>query len=240
MQYPNITEDQIQDRCTKKVFARGEDYFYNEMIENAMFHGAFRQCSMGASPNTTPSSRQTYSLTTPGLNRRSPLLRHRYSIWSNSAVSAFFLSQVHPERATWPTVQRSWDAFLDAHSSFDSWLAAMIKFSKSLFAIQPRSMVRSRWHQRVDHVLRKLPTKEPRKLFSYREVDHPSVLVQAIVFPDELMGSFYDGCDIFSACYLADRLDPKLDQLHRQAVDLRELIARRRAATDEGNETPGA
>ena len=39
MQYPNITEDQIQDRCTKQVFARGEGYFYNEMIENAMFHG---------------------------------------------------------------------------------------------------------------------------------------------------------------------------------------------------------
>jgi uncharacterized Zn finger protein len=38
MQYPDITEDQIQDRCTKPVFARGEDYFYNEMIENAMFH----------------------------------------------------------------------------------------------------------------------------------------------------------------------------------------------------------
>ena len=38
MQYPNITEDQIQDRCTEVVFARGEDYFYNEAIENAMFH----------------------------------------------------------------------------------------------------------------------------------------------------------------------------------------------------------
>jgi len=40
MQYPNITEDQIQERCTKKVFARGEDYFYQEMIENPMFHGS--------------------------------------------------------------------------------------------------------------------------------------------------------------------------------------------------------
>ncbi|MDE0556390.1 MAG: SWIM zinc finger family protein, partial [Candidatus Poribacteria bacterium] len=40
MQYPNITEDQIKDRCTQKVFARGEDYFYEEAIENAMFHGS--------------------------------------------------------------------------------------------------------------------------------------------------------------------------------------------------------
>ena len=40
MQYPKLTEDQIQDRCTKQVFARGEDYFYNEAIENPMFHGS--------------------------------------------------------------------------------------------------------------------------------------------------------------------------------------------------------
>lgn len=39
MQYPDITEEQIQERCTKKVFARGEGYFYNESIENPMFHG---------------------------------------------------------------------------------------------------------------------------------------------------------------------------------------------------------
>ena len=39
MQYPDLTEDQIQDRCTGAVFTRGEDYFYNEAIENPMFHG---------------------------------------------------------------------------------------------------------------------------------------------------------------------------------------------------------
>ena len=38
MQYPEITEAQIKDRCTKKVFTRGENYFYQEAIENAMFH----------------------------------------------------------------------------------------------------------------------------------------------------------------------------------------------------------
>ena len=39
MQYPDITEDLIQERCTQQVFARGEGYFYNEAIENPMFHG---------------------------------------------------------------------------------------------------------------------------------------------------------------------------------------------------------
>lgn len=39
MQYPNITEEQIQERCTKNVFSRGEGYFYDEMIENPIFHG---------------------------------------------------------------------------------------------------------------------------------------------------------------------------------------------------------
>ena len=38
MQYLDLTEDQIQERCTKKVFSRGEGYFYQEAIENAIFH----------------------------------------------------------------------------------------------------------------------------------------------------------------------------------------------------------
>ena len=36
MQYPELTEDQIRDRCERQVFLRGEGYFYNEMIENAI------------------------------------------------------------------------------------------------------------------------------------------------------------------------------------------------------------
>ena len=38
MQYPDITEDQIQDRCTKPVFSRGESYFHEGAIENPIFH----------------------------------------------------------------------------------------------------------------------------------------------------------------------------------------------------------
>ena len=36
MQYPELTEDQIRDRCERQVFVRGEGYFYDEMIENAI------------------------------------------------------------------------------------------------------------------------------------------------------------------------------------------------------------
>ena len=52
MQYPDITEDQIQDRCTKQVFARGEGYFYEEMIENAMFHGSTLSATCQGSEDT--------------------------------------------------------------------------------------------------------------------------------------------------------------------------------------------
>ena len=38
MQLPQLTLDQIQERCTKQVFSRGEGYFHNEAIENAIFH----------------------------------------------------------------------------------------------------------------------------------------------------------------------------------------------------------
>ena len=52
MQYPKITEDQIQDRCTKQVFARGEGYFYQEMIENAIFHGSTLSATCQGSEDT--------------------------------------------------------------------------------------------------------------------------------------------------------------------------------------------
>ena len=150
---------------------------------------------------------------------------------------SLFLSQVHPDRATWPTVQSLWDAFLDGHSPFVSPLTAMLKFSKGLFAIAPRALLRTRWHQRVDDVLRQLPRRTPRRRgYSGTVVDHPSTLVQAIASPGDLMGSFYDGCDIFAACYLAERPGVQIDQLHREAADLREEIARRRARTDDEEE----
>ena len=152
---------------------------------------------------------------------------------------SLLLSQVHPERATWPTVQRLWDGFLDANNPFVSQLAAMLHFSKGLFAIAPRSILRTGWHQRVDHVLGQLPTRAPRRRwYPERVVDHPSALVQAIASPYGLMRSFYDGCDIFAACYLAERPGFQIDQLHRQAIDIRDHIARRPTTTDDGNETP--
>lgn len=52
MQYPDLTEDQIQDRCTKKVFSRGEDYFYHEAIENAMFHDSTLSATCQGSEDT--------------------------------------------------------------------------------------------------------------------------------------------------------------------------------------------
>ncbi len=52
MQYPDLTEDQIQDRCTKQVFARGEGYFYQEAIENAMFHDGTLSATCQGSEDT--------------------------------------------------------------------------------------------------------------------------------------------------------------------------------------------
>lgn len=39
MQLPNLTHDQIQDRCTAQSFARGEAYFDTGMIGNPVLHG---------------------------------------------------------------------------------------------------------------------------------------------------------------------------------------------------------
>ena len=64
------------------------------------------------------------------------------------------------------------------HSPFVAALPVMLRFSKGLFAIQPRSILRTGWHQRVDHVLGQLPTRAPRRRwYPERVVDHPSALV---------------------------------------------------------------
>ena len=52
MQYPELTEDQIQERCTKTVFSRGEGYFYNEAIENAIFHDSTLSATCQGSEET--------------------------------------------------------------------------------------------------------------------------------------------------------------------------------------------
>ena len=55
------------------------------------------------------------------------------------------------------------------HSPFVAALPVMLRFSKGLFAIQPRSILHTGWHQRVDHVLGQLPTRAPRRRW-YRKL----------------------------------------------------------------------
>ena len=39
MQFPELTSEQIQERCTEQSYMRGLDYFHNGAIENATLHG---------------------------------------------------------------------------------------------------------------------------------------------------------------------------------------------------------
>jgi hypothetical protein len=150
------------------------------------------------------------------------------------------LSEAHPDKATWPAVRKSWDAWLDAEATFATRLAAMLRFSKGLFAIAPRSILRTSWHQEVDRALAALPTRIVRRGWHSDEVvDHPSPLVRSVAAPGSMMWSQYDGCDIFAACYLAERPGIQSDQLFRQAIDLRNQVARRRADANNGNDSEG-
>jgi hypothetical protein len=150
------------------------------------------------------------------------------------------LSEAHPDRGTWSSVRKTWDAWLDAEPTFGVRLAAMLRFSKGLFAIAPRSILRTNWHQEIDRALAALPTRfVNRGWHSPEVVDHPSPLVQSVVTPGRMMWSPYDGCDIFVACYLAERPGIQADKLYRQSVDLREQIARRRGEPTDGNDEGG-
>lgn len=154
---------------------------------------------------------------------------------------ALLLSQAYPERATWPMVEKSWEAFFVEQSPFAAALAAMLQFSSHQFAITPRSMLRSTWHQRIDSRLKSLPRRPSRHSWMAGEVaDHPSPLVRVIGRPDAILSS-YTGADIFAACYLATTRRIPIGSLQRKAADLRSSMEMQEGSDvdDQGTPTGG-
>jgi hypothetical protein len=150
------------------------------------------------------------------------------------------LSEAYPDKDTWQTVRTTWDAWLVAEPTFGARLATMLRFSKGLFAIAPRSILRTTWHQEVNRILAALPKRVvSRGWHSDEIVDHPSPIVRSIAASGRMMWSQYDGCDIFAACYLAERPGIQPDQLYRQAIDLRQQVARTRTESNDGNDDGG-
>ena len=120
---------------------------------------------------------------------------------------SLLLSELESERATWPAMTKVWDGFLNGSTSLCDRLAITLKHSKN--AIHD-STTSNTTHYLAAKRLRVSCVTLPHRAatppwYGRTVVDHSSELVQAVAGDGRLRGSYYDGSDIFAACYLAKR-----------------------------------
>jgi hypothetical protein len=125
---------------------------------------------------------------------------------------AYFMAEYHQDSSLWEACRTVWERYLsgDLKKARLSWLAVNFRYSKSLFAITDRNILRTQWKMAIDRAIKVLPRK--RSVLSRRThvpiekavVDHPSLLVRVTggVF-DDMLPSFIDGLDIFVELYLS-------------------------------------
>jgi hypothetical protein len=149
---------------------------------------------------------------------------------------SYLLSEIYPEQKTWPEIAKTWEAILDVDKELGKRMLAIIAFSKGQFAITPRSILRTSWHQRIERILRTLPTRPVGRGFGVRhEIDHPSAFVRTVVHPGPL-STMHDGADIFAAMYLLERPEVPCEAAHRQALELARWIAEEKDRANEPRE----
>ena len=127
---------------------------------------------------------------------------------------AKLFSELHHEPLLWQTCTQRWDKYLQPPHQREQleWLGAVISYNRSLFAITPRSIIRTSWKMRFDLALRNLPrtysskrSKLPqRSIVDDQFVDHPSLLIKVIGGNNPNYPSFYDGADVFVELFLAE------------------------------------
>lgn len=146
---------------------------------------------------------------------------------------SYLLSEVFPKQKTWPVLAQKWGKVLDTQKELGNRVLRIVAFSKGQFAFAPRSILRTNWQQRLEQILRKLPTKrEGHPFASHQVIDHPSTFVRTVVHSGPL-GNRYDGADIFIAAYLLARPDVSGDAAHRQALELARRLADDKERTAE-------
>lgn len=143
------------------------------------------------------------------------------------AISGYALvfAQLRRDHRSWTFVRHVWSRYLQgtAGSSRKDALLALYDYTRHRFGvITPRSIIRSSWQQRMD---RALAAAVPRRTVVHHQFIpderpvHASPLIRAL-WPRMMMGSFYDGQDVFVSCYLRrGRPRPDSDHLY-ESIEL--------------------
>lgn len=119
---------------------------------------------------------------------------------------AYIYSEYHQNPEFWRICKDLWDHFLGSIDTerILNQFAHEIYHSKHLFAITPRSLIRSNWEIRLNRSFEKLPRK-PKRVYSFHTLhilDHPSRLIRILGGTDDLLFNFYQASDVFIGLYL--------------------------------------
>jgi hypothetical protein len=145
---------------------------------------------------------------------------------------AYLLAELHGEPRLWETCRSMWERFF---KNFEQGLG-LVAGTIAYFGMAHRSILRTQWKMRIDHLLRSMPRqREPVRHsrdvilpipLHMEIIDHPSLLVRVMggIYSDDIP-SFYDGLDIFVDLYLREKPEARnldlgrghglLDQLER-------------------------
>lgn len=155
-----------------------------------------------------------------------------------------FMAEYHQNTSLWEPCRTVWERYLSGDQKIArlGWLAANSRYSRSLFAITDRSVLRTQWKMSIDRAIKALPRK--RSLLSRRTsvpiekaiVDHPSLLVRvAGGIYDDMIPSFVDGLDIFVGLFLRT-LDKETGLDYGVRKDLIDRIERWKRSEESGED----
>jgi hypothetical protein len=123
---------------------------------------------------------------------------------------ALLFGDYHKVPDLWKEVTGVWDEYLNENQSPPrvALIAAAVGLTEAHFEIPHRAVLRTTWHQKINHLLTKVPRKEMwhhNRFSSDSIVVHDSPLVR--IFGKEPFGGFRNGIDIFISMYLRKRPD---------------------------------
>lgn len=131
---------------------------------------------------------------------------------------AYLLAELHGEPRLWETCRAVWERYFQEVDRVQAMqlLASTIGYYRQLFLMTDRSILRTQWKMRIDHLFRSMPRqREPMTrsrgvipvIPHYTEIiDHPSLLVRVMGgTSSDYIPSFYDGLDIFVDLYLKEK-----------------------------------
>lgn len=124
---------------------------------------------------------------------------------------ALVYSELHEDATAWEKCKEVWNSYLEGNDrgAKVTIIAAMYTHSRHLFALTPRSTMRTRWQMNLADRLGQIPRTEPEGWVGRGEVRHSSQLIREIAPWDDLGFMHYDVGDVFVARFLASLPESK-------------------------------